>query len=141
MQSQRKLGAIEVRLKRPVNQQFAWEARREYASLLTPYALEKVEQQEKISHQVTLENVEGQSAQAFSSEGILNITDQSCQCTHWTSLRLPCRHVIALRRLLELNEFDESLCSSRWIRETYFSAHRLLPVSNSLKASPSTVRI
>ena len=39
-------------------------------------------------------------------------------------MKLPCRHIFAVRRSKSLSEFDEALCSDRWKLQYFVSNHR-----------------
>ena len=44
-----------------------------------------------------------------SSEGSISISSSTCQCTSWLSMRLPCRHILAVGMNLGLDLFDQAL--------------------------------
>ena len=70
----------------------------EYASLLTPYALGFVSKQLALRHKVGVIQESATNCQVSSSEGILKVTAETCQCTFWNSTHLPCRHMLAVRK-------------------------------------------
>lgn len=97
----------------------------QYASLLTPYALDFVLKQLPIYKKVNLTHDGGNSYTATSSEGNLTVTGTSCQCKFWKTLSLPCRHIFATRHRLKLSLYDPALVSNRWkskyMQETFNS--------------------
>ena len=59
------------------------------------------------------------------TEDYLHVNTTSCQCSFWTGMQLPCRHIFALRRRLGCNEYFEELCAARWTRATLKQRHRV----------------
>ncbi|XP_074100079.1 uncharacterized protein LOC141528108 [Cotesia typhae] len=45
---------------------------------------------------------------------MLFINPLQCECTFWSSMMLPCRHIIAVRKLNNLSLFDSALINERW---------------------------
>lgn len=43
----------------------------------------------------------------------ITTTYKSCECRHWLSFYLPCRHIFAVRRHYDLSLFSEELCAVR----------------------------
>ena len=115
----------------PLKPNLTWPAAAHYAKLLNAEPFKKVVQQESLVDKVTLELddelVVGDdlTATASSSEGFLNVTCFSCECTFWTGMNLPCRHIFALRRHVKCNEFDALLCNDRWTRSRLQERHRI----------------
>lgn len=61
--------------------------------------------------------------------GLIEVTPSTCECGSWRSMRLPCRHILAVRASLEMNVFDETLCDPRWSLE-YYKANQRIFLSN-----------
>ena len=61
--------------------------------------------------------------------GSLQVTASTCQCMHWKSMKLPCRHIFAVRQKLGMQLYEESLCDSRWSIEYYKASQRVLSAS------------
>ena len=53
------------------------------------------------------------------SEGERSVSLSHCNCTFNTAMSLPCRHMFALRAMLEKPLFDENLCEKRWTLTYY----------------------
>lgn len=47
----------------------------------------------------------------------LRVSVNSCECNDFISWELPCRHLLAVRKLYQLPLFDKSLCPERWTRQ------------------------
>lgn len=69
----------------------------EYAAVLTPYALGFVSKQLALRNKVTVIHESATSFQVSSSQGVLKVTTENCECTFWNSTHLPCRHMLAVR--------------------------------------------
>ena len=89
-----------------------------YAAFVTPYAYQKIQRNIKSMERVDLTATEDNYT-ANSSEGIIQVKTDSCSCSTWTSLHLPCKHVLAARQLEGIPIYDEDLVSQRWTRTTY----------------------
>ena len=66
-----------------------------YAAIVTPYAYQKKQRNTKSMERVDLTATENNYT-ANSSEGIIQVKTDSCSCSTWTSLHLPCKHVLAV---------------------------------------------
>ncbi|XP_074110586.1 uncharacterized protein LOC141534877 isoform X1 [Cotesia typhae] len=49
----------------------------------------------------------------------ITTTLKSCECLHWLTLSLPCRHIFSIRKHYGLSLFSEDLCSVRWSKNYY----------------------
>ena len=65
----------------------------QFAQLLSPYAFQYVEKQLALRKKVVIMEDNGVSCLVSSSTGVLTVTTDHCQCTFWSSMHLPCRHV------------------------------------------------
>ncbi len=69
----------------------------QFSLLLTPYAANYVQKQLHLRPKVNVFSDNGVHCTVSSSNGSLDVTVNSCQCTFWTSMHLPCRHIFAIR--------------------------------------------
>lgn len=86
----------------------------EYAALLTPYALGFVSKQLALRNKVAVIHESATYFQVTSSEGVLKVTVEKCECTFWHSTRLPCRHMLAIREKKGLPLFHDDMVARRW---------------------------
>ena len=63
--------------------------------------------------------------QVKTSEGMKTVTVTECECIFQGSMKLPCRHIFALRKKLSLSLFDRSCCADRWTTSYYHATQRL----------------
>ena len=84
-----------------------------YMKFLTPYAYKFIAKQLSLLSKVKLGDNSNDGLSVSSSVGTLHVTAISCQCIDWNSMRLPCRHIFAVRTNLNLELFDEVLCDKR----------------------------
>ncbi|XP_032903624.1 uncharacterized protein LOC116990180 isoform X2 [Amblyraja radiata] len=90
-----------------------------YRELLTDFAFRRVQRELEEAEWVSFLSVEAERAWPVCRRRAL-VTDQaSCQCAFRTSMRLPCQHVLALRRRLGSDLFEPSLCAGRWTQEHF----------------------
>lgn len=92
---------------------------------LTPYAFKFVEKQIQLKEKVELCENEDDQFYATSSEGRINVSCSTCQCTSWNSMKLPCRHIFAVREWLEVDLFETALCDQRWSSSYYKQSQRI----------------
>jgi len=88
----------------------------QYAQILTPYALDFVVKQLNFRKKVVIVKDEEAHSIVSSSAGNLTVTVNSCQCTFWKTMHLPCRHLFAVRenKQLPLCANANEIISERW---------------------------
>ena len=95
-----------------------------YMQHLTPYAYKFVEKQIQLKEKVKLHVVDDKFY-AMSSEGRIDVSTSSCECSSWHSMKLPCRHIFAARVKLEIDLFEATLCDERWSSSYYKESQRI----------------
>ena len=105
-----------------------------YCELLTSYSsnfvvkqlssMEKVKQIQEKDGVYTVET----------SNGLKNVSMQDCECVFRQSMKLPCRHMFALRKNLREPLFDAECCDRRWTSHYYRQTQRLF---SNLPSAPS----
>lgn len=107
-------------------------AYQDYMKYLTPYAFKFTTKQLDLKDKVKIpEDVDDQQVTITASEGAINVCCLYCECLSWKSMKLPCRHIFALRKHLGMDLFDPSLCDRRWTIDYYKSKQRIfLPDDN-----------
>ena len=101
-------------VKKRITVQSKESAEEEFAELLTPYALNYVEKQLALRKKVTTIEDHDENYTVSSSTGTLTVTAESCQCTFWKTMHLPCRHIFAVREKMHLPLFSSTGVSERW---------------------------
>lgn len=95
----------------------------EFANLLTPYAVKYVYKQLALRNKVGVIDDDGVQCTVSSFSGILSVTANTCQCTFWTTMHLPCRHMFAVREKHDLSLYSIDGVSTRWtlsyMRDTF----------------------
>ena len=91
----------------------------QFAKMLTPFALDFVIKQLKFRKKVTIVEHNDANSVVSSSAGNLTVTVNSCQCTFWKTMHLPCRHMFAVRekKQLPLYASANEVISERWKME------------------------
>lgn len=98
----------------------------EYANKLTPYAFAYAKRQ-----YLDMTNVIPQGCRVLESgayelkaAGRTKICSaDSCSCTEFHSMKLPCKHILLIRKKEKKPLFDSSLFSERWSKE-YYNKHQ-----------------
>ena len=117
--------ALEITMKRRVSTYNPSTAFGQYMSLLTPYSFEYVKNQlEQASKVQILQQLDdGKSCSLHSQARLITTTIDSCPCGFVSAMKLPCRHIFAVRTAYSLSEYDESLCAERWKLRHFLSHH------------------
>lgn len=87
-----------------------------YMQYLTPYAYKFVAKQMALKAKVERVNDGSEQYHVASSESSIAVSSSTCQCTSWQSMRLPCRHILAVPVSLGLDLFDQD---KRWCMDYY----------------------
>ena len=104
-----------------------------YSELLTSYASSFVLNQLKMAPKVKKIREDGDEYRVTTS-GEKLVSLENCGCMFHTSMRLPCRHMFALRSQVGEPLYDPTLCDERWTYGYYRSTQRLF----AEKSSPSS---
>lgn len=86
----------------------------QFSLLLTPYAAAFVLKQLTLRSKVKIDQDDGETCVISSSNGILSVTVDNCQCMFRRSMHLPCRHMFAVRESRKISLYDITLVSPRW---------------------------
>eukprot|EP00794_Sanderia_malayensis_P001024 gene1024-346_t len=60
-----------------------------------------------------------------STKGVWNVASEKCTCDSFFTMRLPCRHIFALRKQLQHPLYFDRLCDKRWTKSYYRNSHRV----------------
>ncbi|CAG4979088.1 unnamed protein product [Colias eurytheme] len=55
----------------------------------------------------------------------ISATSDSCDCLGRTSMLLPCRHILMVRKMEQKDLFEKSLCNNRWTNHYYYETQRV----------------
>ena len=124
LQTERDQKAANVLLKTPIGVEMAI---RPFAEWLTPFAFGHVQRQYILSKKVTklAINADNTAATIKTTNGNVEATLTSCECSFFTVMQLPCRHTLALRSNLQLELCNINSCHVRWTKQFYLSGHRI----------------
>ena len=108
---------------------------KDYAQLLTPFAMSMVTKQLSKSRRIQDADIvadDDESWSVRSSSGTYTATADTCRCAFFTSMRLPCQHIFAVRKSATMSLYAQSLCAVRWTRQYYQRFQRVF-----VQAAPS----
>ena len=100
-----------------------------FSNCLIPYAFKFVQEQLQSSRHVQVLNQPNSSQ--FSLSAAKNVKEPHtaapsfCDCSFFTSMGLPCKHIFMVRALLNMPAFCKSLVHERWTMEHYRSVERV----------------
>ena len=116
--------ALEITMKRQVSTYSTDSAFHQYMSLLTPYSFKYVKTQLEQSSKVKIiQDIDEKSCSLESKGKSIICSIDSCCCEFVSAMKLPCRHIFAVRRSKSISEFDEDLCANRWKLQYFISNH------------------
>ena len=81
--------------------------------------------QVQLKDKVTIPEQDDDNYTLSSSEGMIEVTPVSCTCSSFVSMKLPCRHIFAIRSKLSFDLYDTSLCNRRWSVDYYLANQRV----------------
>ena len=91
-----------------------------FVTTLTPMAYKLVEKQLEQSREIQLPTTthsKSNSIQVHCFNEVITVSCQSCSCRFFTLNDLPCKHILAYRRIMRLSLFDQSTINRRWTLE------------------------
>ena len=106
-----------------------------FSNCLTPYAFKFVQEQLQLSRHVQVLNQLNSSQLSLSAA--INVkephtaTPSLCDCSFFTNMGLPCKHIFTVRALLNMPAFCQSLVHERWTMEHYRNVERF-PLMHSV---------
>lgn len=104
-----------------------------YKQFLSNYAFSLVMKEISLHDNITLQIKKKEPLEYFVNVHgkKITVTQSGCECLSWTSNLLPCKHIFAVRKKIQLPLFDQSLCHSRWKKDVKLSS-----ISTSLPKIP-----
>ncbi|XP_057336089.1 MATH and LRR domain-containing protein PFE0570w-like [Microplitis mediator] len=112
-----------------------------YANYLTNYAFKFIIKEfNKIDHLELEYNDKLNIYEEIISPTVkVSSTSTSCSCLERTSMNLPCRHILLVRKIEKKNLFEETLCNERWTRNYYFETQRVFKSSDEQIPVPESI--
>lgn len=112
--------------KRPVDLNEFGTNERLFYEQCTPYAFSQVKRQLSLVPKVGKFTKQPCGSYTVTTRsGDHAVTPTSCQCSFATSMKMPCRHLLALRGSLGLQLFSPDLCDKRWTKSYFYNSHRV----------------
>ena len=89
-----------------------------FETVMTPYSYDLLAEQYKMHQKVEVISKDT----VKSSSGILTVTNDTCGCACYTTLKIPCRHIFAIRVFNKKDLFSETLVNNRWRNDFYLDS-------------------
>lgn len=110
----------------PLNVTTPHEGQKEYLSLLTPYAYRVLCKRYELLNKVKIvENTSDEFISVASSGGNLIVSPNSCTCSFFQGMQLPCQHLLKIRSILGFSMFSSALVAARWTKQYYVNSRLL----------------
>ena len=104
----------------------------QYRRVCTEYAYKLVEAQIQKSKSVQVTETWDQFS-CSSDNQEYSVTETSCTCDFHKQYRLPCKHVLAVRTLKDMNLFSDDLIDSRWTKAKYLDILNQTATENEIQ--------
>ena len=88
-----------------------------FQQFVTPYAFSHIESQLKYSKKIVVID----ETHVQTSTGLKEVTDSHCDCIFFGSMKLPCRHILAIRSRYAEDLFCPDVINGRWTIDFYRS--------------------
>jgi hypothetical protein len=110
-----------------------------YRELVTPYVWSFIFKQLMQKSAITIEEHEGDNRESLcqTAQGKVAVNMNSCTCSFYKSMVLPCRYLLKSREIKGEDLFSNDLIGIRWKLSYVKSSHRLF--EDESEASPSPV--
>lgn len=108
-----------------------------YSDFLTPFAFEKVRFQHELASNVQLSLIDEERAIVENVRSD-TVSSSSCSCLFFTSMELPCRHILKFLSDREMDTFASHLCAVRWTKDHFNSSHPTLLPHGQISATTAT---
>ena len=141
-QNQRALNTIS---KTPLTS-YRTESHKKYGKLLTPFAYSHMKKELDKADQAEVFMLENGSMRVKIGQAETELVANSCTCNFFTSMKLPCRHIVASKNHAGESLYDEALCADRWKIKHYKECHRVLnpsignPDEHSVVLEPTVLK-
>lgn len=111
---------------------------------MTPFIFTKVEEQYKLKDAVKFTSVDQEKAIVASTDHY-SVSQNSCSCSFFSSMILPCRHLFQFLSVNNFELFVPNVCTVRWTRKYYNESHPVLNSNTNIIASKpiyvNTIRV
>lgn len=99
----------------------------------------KVEEQLELCNTVRID-LRQISTTTFETQSGYIVTKESCSCTFYSAMKVPCRHIFKLLQSQECDLFVPSLCLERWTKQYYNTSHPALS-ANEQRILPQPISV
>lgn len=94
---------------------------------MTPFIYKKIEEQYVFSEKLTIE-LTAITDDIFESQSGYTVAKETCSCTLFMAMKIPCRHIFKLLKTQERDLFLPTICAYRWTKQYYNQSHPVLTV-------------
>lgn len=136
--------AVQHVLKRPVTIFAPESCEFRYLEYVTNYAFKFVIDSIESSKSIKTDKISKSTDEQFEVKTggtTFETSIETCNCSYWTSMLLPCNHIFAIRTLEGLPLFAEHLVDFRWTQKYYLQTQRTFRGTQTTPNSPASVKI
>lgn len=90
-----------------------------YKKVLTPFAFDHVKKESDLMDGIVFSDIDAQFAVCGRGFERIITRPNSCDCETFTSMGLICKHILAFRKINNMELFDASICLDRWKLTNY----------------------
>lgn len=114
-----------------------------YLKLVTPYAFYFIEKQLNLAKTVEVLNLNVENTLEYIVTSTVNcelfVTRSDCSCAFRKDMKMPCKHIFAVREKIKLPLYREELVDRRFQRSYYIKSHSnesLLDITSNIENRP-----
>lgn len=138
MRKERDHAAATALLKQPSIKFSEGSAEESYMKILNPYPFQQLLKQITLSADPKITACDELYNFTYECQGnAYPVNAVSCNCVWHKSMRLPCRHILSVRRKMSISLFDSTLCDRRWLKSHLMSAHKVFNEDKDFSATYS----
>ena len=125
MHIEKDIKAAEQLMRKPIETFEYADHDRKYLRIITKFAFEKYVQERMAAGNVQFVHFDAIMG-VSGTGGHRNVTDEKkCDCLFFSSMGLPCRHILAFRDQNHMDLFDPSLINDRWLKQKLITVSQL----------------
>ncbi|KAG4065407.1 hypothetical protein HA402_002805 [Bradysia odoriphaga] len=128
--SEKDLAAVRGKMRRS-RQCFDDPVLQSYKDFLTPFAFNKMETQYELASHVEFTFIEDGEA-IINNKRVDIVSSTTCSCLFFSSMQLPCRHIMKLSETLGGDAFKPDLCATRWTKAYFEDSHPALHLQKKI---------
>lgn len=98
---------------------------RQYLKLMTNFAFERYKHERLIAAHVQFVHIDAQMAISGPPQHRIVTNEAACDCIVYTTVGIPCRHILSFREHNNIDLFDPAIVNDRWLKQKLISMSQI----------------